>query len=380
MKSGHIALMDPRDVVPSDTGYVGRSPAWSPDGRRLAFVGDQDTETGIYILNLDGSGVVRIATAFGERPTWSPDSTRIAFGCMVETSNNDICIVHSDGTGFVRLTVDRSWDAEPAWSPEGKIAFVTTRYGGLHLALMNADGSGVSSLGRLEGRQPAWSSDGRHLAATGLGSGIFAMKADGSGVWAVTYDDDIQTSHSPSWMPGSLFARFGTSCTGLICSFDATGSVGAVTNYTWDFGDNVVASDRVVSHAFAEGGTHTISLVVTDTNGATATEESVVTLNRPPISSFVASCSALQCTFDGRASSDDDGTLVNYLWVFGDGSAAEFGGGGDSGRMVTHVYPAAGTHRVALTIRDDSSATASYSVNVTVRGAQRRPRAAERRP
>jgi PKD repeat protein len=115
---------------------------------------------------------------------------------------------------------------------------------------------------------------------------------------------------------------------------------------------------------------------VTDTNGATATEEVIVTLNRPPIASFVASCRGLTCTFDGRASSDYDGTTVDYLWVFGDGSAAEFGGGSDSGKMVTHVFPAAGTYRVVLTIRDDSGATATYSLNVTLRGAHRRSDAA----
>src|SRR4029453_15467791 len=184
----------------------------------------------------------------------------------------------------------------------GKIAFVTTRYGGGHLAVMNTDGSSVSQLGGVQGREPAWSSDGRYIAATGLYSGVFAMKADGSDGWGVSYDGDVYTSHSPSWMPGSLFARFLTNCTALVCSFDASGSVGAITNYTWNFGDALTGSGRIVSHTFAEGGTHIVSLAVTDANGVIASEELELalslTLNRPPNASFTASCNGLACTFD----------------------------------------------------------------------------------
>ena len=373
VSNGQIALMDARSGASSNTGYSGRSPAWSPDGRRLAFVSDQNGEAGIYMLNLDEWNVVRIAVQIGEHPTWSPDSTRIAFACMVETLNSDICAVRSDGTGLVRLTLDPSWDAEPAWSPEGdKIAFVTTRYGGEHLAVLNTDGTGVSQLGGVQGREPAWSSDGQYIAATALYSGIFAMKADGSDGWGITYDGDVLTSHSPSWMPRSLFARFSTSCIGLVCSFDASSSVGATMNYAWNFGDTLTASGRVVSHAFAEGGSRTISLTVTDANGASATEELIFTLNRPPIATFVASCNGLQCSFDGRASSDSDGTIVDNLWRFGDGSAANIGGSSETGKMITHDYAGPGTYRVVLTIRDHSGATGTYSLDVTLHGARRR--------
>ena len=337
------------------------------------LVSDQDREAGIYILNLDGSNVVRIVMQTGERPTWSPDSTRIAFECVDETLNSDLCAVHSDGTGLVRLTFDPSWDGEPAWSPEGdKIAFVTTRYGGVHLAVLNTDSSSVSQLGGVQGSEPAWSSDGQYIAATASYSGIFAMKADGLNGWAVTYDDDVQTTRAPSWMPGSLFARFSTSCAGLVCSFDASNSVGAVMDYVWNFGEPLTASGRIVSHTFAEGGAHTVSLAVTDANGASATEELILTLNRPPIATFVVSCSALRCVFDGRASSDSDGTIMNYFWKFGDGSAADFGGGGETGKTVTHEYPGAGTYRAVLTIRDDSGATGTYWLDLTLPGLRRR--------
>jgi PKD repeat protein len=365
VSSGDIVLADAAGNAYANitaTASYELSPAWSPDGRRLAFVSDRDGQHAVYVMNLDGTNVVRLAPQLGDSPTWSPDSTRVAFACVVETSNRDICVVNSDGTGFRRLTDDPAWDVDPAWSLEGgKIAFQTGRYGGQHLALMNTDGSGVSQLGGVQGSEPAWSSDGRYIAATSSPSGIFAMKADGSDGWDVIYGDYALLS-SPSWMPGSLFARFNTNCTALVCSFDASTSVGAITNYTWSFGDTLTGSGSVVRHTFAEGGSYTISLAVTDGNGATATEELILTLNRPPVASFAASCSGLQCTFDGRASSDSDGKIVYYNWKFGDGF------GGDGPAMVAHLYRAVGTYEVVLTVTDDSGATDAHSATVTLRG------------
>jgi len=368
VSDGQIVLMDARYGGAFAIGY-GASPAWSPDGGRLAFAAYRDGGLGIYVMNPDGSQVVRLAGYAGQSPTWSPDSSRIAFTCEVEASNLDVCVVNSDGTGFIRLTDDPGGDRDPAWSPNGdKIAFVTTRYGGEHLVAMNTDGSGVSQLGGVQGREPAWSSDGRHLAANSLWSGIFGMNADGSGVWWIAGDTDVYASHTPSWMPGAAVPRFSTNCNGLICSFDASSSLGAITNYTWNFGDGLAASGRVVSHAFAQGGTHTISLVVAVANGATATEQVTVTLNRPPVASFVAACSRLTCTFDGRASSDSDGTIVDYFWKFGDGTAADIGGSGDTGKMISHTYSGPGAFSVLLTVRDNSGATGTYSLDVGLPG------------
>ena len=80
--------------------------------------------------------------------------------------------------------------------------------------------------------------------------------------------------------------------------------------------------------------------------------------NQPPVASFTASCAGLDCTLDGTASTDADGTIASYGWTFGDG-------GTGSGSVVTHSY-AAGTHTAVLTVTDDDGATASTSRTVVV--------------
>lgn len=83
-------------------------------------------------------------------------------------------------------------------------------------------------------------------------------------------------------------------------------------------------------------------------------------VNQPPTASITGTCAALDCDFDGSASSDPDGAVVSYEWNFGDG-------GTGSGPTVSHAYAAAGSYTVTLTVTDDRGATdaaeAVYSVS-----------------
>ena len=117
----------------SSNGYrIGR-PVWSADGSRLAF---SDSGASLYVLNLADWSIVTVPglNAF-EHPALSPDGDTIAFECMIDADNRDICAVHADGTGFVRLTSDPGLASDPRFSADGsKIGFANPDW-----VVINAD-------------------------------------------------------------------------------------------------------------------------------------------------------------------------------------------------------------------------------------------------
>ncbi len=152
-------------------------------------------------------------------------------------------------------------------------------------------------------------------------------------------------------------------------TFDGSGSSdpdGTIVTFDWIFGDGSTALDAgpMPSHAYASAGTFPVTLTVTDDDGATATCMTSATVNAFPL------CDAGRpqsgnvgdtLTFDGSGSSDPDGTIVQFDWIFGDGSTAL-----DAGPMPSHAYASAGIFPVTLTVTDDDGATATCMTSATV--------------
>jgi TolB protein len=181
---------------------MGNHPAWSPDGRRIAFTrGGSARSKGsyldIYVINADGSGEERkLTSGNGGRPVWSPDGQKIAFTSRQPrySRNFDIYVINADGSRRQHLA-RTSFDSVPAWSPHGRQITYTRGY---DIWLMNADGSGQRRLtsGAARDLAPSWSPDGRTIAfdrRVGRGSSpgnqgrkastyeVYVMSADGSG-------------------------------------------------------------------------------------------------------------------------------------------------------------------------------------------------------
>jgi TolB protein len=97
------------------------SPAWSPDGARIAFVSEEGHQgkMDLYVMNADGSAPTRLTEAYENvyGPTWSPDGAQIAFGVWSKGTKSDIYIVDADGSNARRLTEHPANDSAPAWSP-----------------------------------------------------------------------------------------------------------------------------------------------------------------------------------------------------------------------------------------------------------------------
>jgi hypothetical protein len=359
-------------------------PAWSPDGRRIAFVSDAEGQPGLYLMNPDGSSVVRVTTnvgvSDGSRPAWSPDSARLIFGCEIAAGNQDICAINADGSGFLQLTDDPAYDAEPAWSPDGRtIVFVSNRWSAnWELAMMRPDGSGITRLGGgVIGGGPAWSPDGSLIAFTAtnwdfeFGVAVYTVDTDGSRVRLV-----VGNATDPAWVPSfaGLSVSFGIYCSDstLTCSFDASSSVGSITDFAWSFGDGTTGSGELVSHTYLDGGDLSIELRVTDTRGRTASHVESIHLNRRPVASLTVSCHKFStCVFDATASYDPDGPIRGVKWTFGDGTGS--GCGGNCPLTTSHTYAAPGTYTATVEITDDFYLAATVSRTVIVGRIRRNP-------
>jgi TolB protein len=123
------------------SGGINNWPAYSPDGKRIAFCSSRDGEFDLYVMNADGSEVKRLAKLDGMqiRPSWSPDSKRLAFTWNRE-GNYDIHVINLDGLGLQRLTTSAERDDYATWHPDGKsIVFVGERRGKFDLYQVKVD-------------------------------------------------------------------------------------------------------------------------------------------------------------------------------------------------------------------------------------------------
>jgi TolB protein len=187
----------------------GEEPAWSPDGKRIAFqvISPVSGAFQIRTINVDGTGE-RVLTEGGANAAWSPDGSLIAFNTVDVKPDAGIYVINSDGTGL-RLLLGTEFEdpgagdypTDPAWSPDGKrIAFVRKDiywWKPWQVYTMNADGSSPRLLTSAPADQkPKWSPDGT-MIAFGAFRNIGTMNADGSGFRLYS----AQLGFEPDWSP-----------------------------------------------------------------------------------------------------------------------------------------------------------------------------------
>lgn len=166
-------------------------------------------------------------------------------------------------------------------------------------------------------------------------------------------------------------AEFTSSNDNLTVAFDASGSTdsdGTITEYAWDFGDGESQSVETpgVSHTYAQSGTYTARLTVKDDRGSTASTSHEVVVeaeNVPPTAAITSQQTGLSVSLSAADSQDPDGSISEYAWDFGDGTAK------GTGKDVEHTYAADGQYEVTLSVTDNDGATAEATITVVVENA-----------
>lgn len=135
-------------------------PAWSPDGRHIAFAASDAADGDrrrIYAVAVDGSGL-RPLTSPGDaaNPSWAPDGRRIVFDASPEGKDDssrgqwELWVMNADGSGRRQLTTNTVNDWGPAWSRDGRaVAFCRGLNDQYEIYRMRADGSGARRVTRL---------------------------------------------------------------------------------------------------------------------------------------------------------------------------------------------------------------------------------------
>lgn len=197
-----------------DALYFQVEPAYSPDGRLIAFASRRGPSFDLYVMNADGTGTRQLTStrANDGHPTWSPDGERIAFQ---RGDPSRLYVMAADGSGQRRLTDDVATEAQPAWSPDGEwIAYVRKAPGTeiREVWLVRPDGSERRPLTKLQAIAdgPAWSPDGRWIAfASDDRDGrleIYAIGVDGEGLRRLT--TSIEGAFEPAWAPDGVSLAF----------------------------------------------------------------------------------------------------------------------------------------------------------------------------
>jgi TolB protein len=171
-EGGQVALNSPEPII---------SPAWSPDGRQLAYVSFEKQKAVVYTQDMSSGARREIANFRGSNsaPAWSPDGQTLAVTLSRE-SGSQLYLIGRDGGNVRRLTQSNAIDTEPVFAPDGRgIYFVSDRGGGPQVYRTSVTGGNVErvTFGGNYNISPAISPDGRVLAYVSRQGGAFRLHA-----------------------------------------------------------------------------------------------------------------------------------------------------------------------------------------------------------
>lgn len=207
--------------------------------------------------------------------------------------------------------------------------------------------------------------------ATGTGSTVSHTFMSGTYTVTLSVEDDeghtssvtgqVLVDNTPPLAQFTVSVDPATGPAPLTVQFDASESSdadGSIVSYAWEFGTSGTGSGVSPEHTFLRSGNQTVTLTVTDNEGATATADLLVIVSNasPVAAASVTAVDGYEVSFSAAGSYDPDGGPLTYSWDVADGSSII------TAETFTHTYSQSGDYEVTLVVTDSESGTDSRQV------------------
>lgn len=205
-----------QNVVSSNEPII--SPAWSPDGTKMAYVSFEKKKPIVYVQSLTTGDRKILANYKGNNsaPAWSPDGSKLAI-VLTYGANSQIYTISADGGDLKQVTKSNAIDTEPAFSPDGKFIYFTSDRGGKPQIYKVSASGGDATRVTFEGAynvSPRFSSDGRYLAYIRNDGGKFRVALQDLSNGQVQLLSEGAQDESPSFSPNGRVILYATKVRG----------------------------------------------------------------------------------------------------------------------------------------------------------------------
>jgi TolB protein len=207
---------NPQTVLASTEPII--SPAWSPDGNKLAYVSFEKKKPVVFVQSLVTGQRQVLANFKGNNsaPSWSPDGSRLAI-VLTYGANSQVYLINADGTGLQQLSHSNAIDTEPEWSPDGKWVYFTSDRGGspqiYRMSTLGGDAQRVTFEGTYN-VSPHFSPDGKLLTYIRREAGKFRVAQQELSTGQVQLLSESAQDESPSFAPNGRMILYATNING----------------------------------------------------------------------------------------------------------------------------------------------------------------------